>query len=120
MAGIFQPGISFRNIDQFLDFLPDGEKRMTEILRTIILDTLPQCKEKLSYNVPFYKLRKRICFIWPSAIPWGNVKEGVMLGFTNGSQLTDDGYLEKGERKSVYTRVLIRRAANYTWVIQLA
>ena len=48
----------------------------------------------------------RICFIWPSAIPWGNVNlEGVQLGFCNGNLLTDElGYLEKGDRKQVYIK----------------
>ncbi len=104
MRNKFQPGIQFKTIDQLLDYIPTKERKIVEILRDIILDTLPHCTEKLSYNVPFYSLNKRICFIWPGSIPWGKIKEGVMIGFTYGSQLTDHGYLDKGNRKTVFTK----------------
>lgn len=104
MRNKFQPGIQFKTIDQLLDYIPTKERKIVEILRDIILDTLPHCTEKLSYNVPYYSLKKRICFIWPGSVPWGKVKEGVMIGFTYGSQLTDLGYLDKGNRKTVFTK----------------
>ena len=97
--------VQFRNIDDFLDFLPDEELKLVTILRDIVLDSIPMVTEHLSYNVPYYKVNSNICFIWPSSILWGKKKayEGVRFGFTKGYLLTDEkGYLDKGNRKQVY------------------
>ncbi|MEP7376696.1 MAG: DUF1801 domain-containing protein [Chitinophagaceae bacterium] len=97
--------VSFRNVEEFLEFLPEDELKVTELLRKIIFNCLPQVIEKLSYNVPFYKHHKNFCFIWPASVLWGKTKSyaGVRLGFTNGNQLLDEtGYLDKGDRKQVY------------------
>jgi hypothetical protein len=68
--------VKFRSVADFFDHLPDHETIIVNQLRDLIKATLPEVTEKLSYNVPFYKKHKRICYIWPSAVPWGNVKEG--------------------------------------------
>jgi hypothetical protein len=99
--------VSFRNVDEFLDFLPEEELKITLRLRKIVLDCIPNVTEKLSYNVPYYFLKKRICFIWPASILWGKKQtyEGVRFGFTSGHLLHDKtGYLDKGDRKEVYWR----------------
>lgn len=98
--------ISFKSVDEFQDFLPDHELEIVELLRKIIIESIPECKERLAYNVPFFYKHKRICYVWPSSVPWGNVKlKGVSIGFTNGYLLHDEiGYLEKGTRKQVYTK----------------
>ena len=78
---------------------------MEELLRKIIFNCLPDVTEKLSYNVPFYKRRKNIFFIWPASVLWGKKKTyaGVRLGFTNGYLMNDENnYLDKGDRKQVY------------------
>ena len=99
--------VSFADVDEFLHYLPSDQLEMVLILRNLILDCIPGVTEKLSYNVPFYKRNKGICFIWPSAVPWGGMKqEGVMLGFNQGFQMRDEiGFLEKGTRKQVYVKV---------------
>lgn len=99
-------GVSFRNIDDFLAFLPENELAIVEALRSIVADCIPDCKEKLSYNVPYFSRYYRICLIWPASVPWGNVKlNGVQLGFVNGNLLLDEShYLERGSRKQVYTK----------------
>ena len=52
--------------------LPENERIIVDILRQIILESLPKrCKEKISYNVPFFYGNKGICIIWPSTIPGG-------------------------------------------------
>ncbi len=96
--------VSFRNVGELLDFLPDQERELVDILRTIILECLPNCVEKLSYNVPYYFGHSRICFIWPASVPWGNLEQNeVLLGFCKGYLLMDEiGYLEKGNRKKVF------------------
>ena len=98
-------GLGFKNIDQFLDFLPDTELKLVEPLRELILESIPELTEKLSYNVPYYFRNRRVCFIWPASIPWGNVHmEGVMLGICEGVLLTDHEYFRMGQRKRVATR----------------
>jgi len=96
--------VSFKTIDDFLEFLLEDELKIVEYLRDIIYNCIPECSEKLSYNVPYYKRHTNICFIWPGSITWGSGKhKGVKLGFTNGYLLNDEiNYLEKGGRKQVY------------------
>jgi hypothetical protein len=99
--------VSFRSVDEFLDYLPADELKITERLRKLIFDSVPGITEKLSYNVPFYKMNKGMFFIWPSAVLWGKTKsyKGVRFGFQQGFLLTDDAdYLDKGDRKQVYYR----------------
>jgi len=95
--------VSFKSIDDFLEYLPKHELKIVQILRSVILDNIPECIEKLAYQVPFYYKNKRICFIWPSSVPWGNVKkDGVMLGFCQGHLFENPlDMLEKGNRKQI-------------------
>lgn len=104
MSSKFQKGISFKSIQDFLEYLPKSELKIVDKLRKIILGCMPNGKEKLSYNVPFYYQHKRVLYIWPSSIPWGGTKEAgtVSLGFCKGQQLTDEhGILNKADRKEI-------------------
>lgn len=97
--------VSFKSVEEFLDFLPADELEITEALRSIIFNCVPNITEKLSYNVPFYKKNKGMFFIWPAAILWGNKKtyKGVRFGFQQGYLMNDElNYLDKGDRKQVY------------------
>ena len=97
--------VSFRNVDEFLEFLPEGELETVKLLRQIIFDCVPNITEKLSYNVPFYKKNKGMFFIWPASVLWGKKKSysGVRFGFQQGYLLRDDLHIFiKGNRKQVY------------------
>lgn len=97
--------VSFKNIDEFLEYIPKEELELVNYLRKIVFLCAPHCTEKLSYNVPFYKMNKNFCFIWPASVKWGKqvAYKGVRFGFTNGYLLTDEtNYLDKGDRKQVY------------------
>ena len=97
--------VSFRSVDDFLDYLPEDELKIVERLRKISFDCVPGITEKLSYNVPFYKMNKGMFFIWPAPVLWGKAKtyDGVRFGFQQGFLLTDEiNYLDKGDRKQVY------------------
>ena len=98
--------VKFQSIEDFLGYLPDHERKIVDLLRQIISQCIPDCRDKLAYSVPYYYRFSRICFIWPSSVPWGKVKlNGVQLGFCQGYLLPDDlQYLEKGSRKQVYTK----------------
>lgn len=95
----------FKNIGELLDFLPEEEHRIMTLLRNIILECMPECEERLSYNVPFYYRYSRVCYIWPASIPWGRVDSGVAIGFCRGTRLSDRiNYLQKANRKQVCTK----------------
>lgn len=81
--------VKFNSIVEFFEYLPPNEAEMTHILRDVVRETLPEIKEKLTYNVPFYKLKKTICFIWPGSVLWGKTRKytGVRFGFAYGAQL---------------------------------
>lgn len=98
--------VKFNSIQDFLNFLPKHELDIVQHLRSIVLPCFPHPLEKLSYNVPYYYQHSRVCFIWPSSVPWGKVsKNGVLLGFCNGYLLRDEiNYLEKDTRKQVYVK----------------
>jgi hypothetical protein len=96
-----------RTLLQFFESLPIEERIIVDVLRQIILENLPSnCKEKISYNVPFFYGNKGICIIWPSAIPRGGIKEGVLLGFWYGNKLKDkDRYLTHGTNKQIFYKI---------------
>lgn len=102
-ANRFQP-VAFTNMRDFFAYLPPVELEMVERLRNIIVESIPGCKEKLAYNVPFYYRYSRICFIWPGSVPWGKPKPGVEVGFCKGHLLSDRSYLHAGNRKEVYIK----------------
>lgn len=98
--------IKFDSMDELWEFLPEDQLKVVNALRELIFDCIPEVTERLSYNVPFYKVHKGICFIWPGAVAWGKqIKQGVDFGFNYGYLLTDEyGYMEMGKRKQVTMR----------------
>lgn len=98
--------VKFHSVEDFLAFLPKHELQIVSYLRELVKDCIPQAKEKLAFNVPFYYRHAQICCIWPASVPWGNLKEGVALGFSKGHLLPDDtDYLLKEERKKVTRKI---------------
>lgn len=99
-------GIEFKTLDEFMDYLPEEELELVLFLRKIILECMPDCKEKLAYNVPFYYRHSRICYIWPASIPWGKVENGVAIGFCKGVSFLDEIFeTEKFSSKLTFTSV---------------
>jgi hypothetical protein len=43
----------FTSVEECLDFIPEEEQVVAEILRALALECIPNVKEKLGYNVPF-------------------------------------------------------------------
>ena len=96
-----------KSLVQLYDLLPENEKIIVDVLRHIVIDTLPAyCKEKISFNVPYFYGKKGICIIWPSAVPGGGIKKGVLLGFWHGNKLNDtNNYLIHGTNKQVFYKI---------------
>ena len=97
-----------KNFEDFLDVLTPDERSICMRLRALILENFPELKETWAYGAPFYKGRSRICFIYPSSLPYSGVKEGVNFGFNRGNLLSNEqGLLNLGGRKEVaYIAVL--------------
>lgn len=96
-----------RSVIQLYELLTDEEKLITDVLRQVINETLPgYCKEKLSFNVPYFYGNKGICIVWPASVPRGGIKQGVLLGFWYGNRLKDaDHYLTHGTNKQIFYKI---------------
>jgi len=99
--------MKIKSLTELYDLLPEKELIIVDVLRSLIKDTLPvHCREKISYNVPFFYGKKGICIIWPSTIPRGGINEGVLLGFWYGNRLSDeDRYLFHGSNKQIFYKI---------------
>lgn len=99
--------MKIKNLVELFQLLPENERIIVDVLRQIILKTLPShCKEKISYNVPFFYGHKGICILWPSAIPRGGIRKGVLLGFWYGNKLKDpDHFLTHGTNKQIFYKI---------------
>jgi Domain of unknown function (DU1801) len=99
--------IKIRSVLQLYEAIPEHERIIVDVLRQIITSTLPAyCKEKISYNVPFFYGHKGICIVWPAGIPRGGIKKGVLLGFWYGHKLVDaDNYLTHGTNKQIFYKI---------------
>src|SRR5215217_1448983 len=98
------PSIKISSLAKLYEILPEDERLTVDVLRQIITENLPpECKEKISYNVPFFYGNKGICIIFPASIPRGGIKNGVLLGFWYGNRLRDiDNYLIHGTNKQIF------------------
>lgn len=92
---------------ELFEVLPEQERIIVDVLRQIVLENLPErCKEKISFNVPYFYGNKGICIIWPSTVPRGGIKEGVLMGFWYGNKLADvDQYLTHGTNKQIFYKI---------------
>ena len=99
-----------KSILSLYEVLPENERIIVDVLRQIVHENLPiTCKEKISYNVPYFYGRKGICIIWPATIPRGGIKEGVLLGFWHGNKLNDsENYLTHGTNKQIFYKIYKR------------
>lgn len=99
--------LKIKSIHELYDYIPEHEMQVVEVLREVIQEKLPSyCGEKISYNVPYFYGHCGICIIWPSGIPRGVIKKGVLLGYWQGNKLKDpDGYLTKGTNKKVFYKI---------------
>jgi len=96
-----------RSLVHLYELLPENERIITDVLRQLIKDNIPAaCKEKISYNVPFFYGKKGICIVWPATVPRGGIKKGVLLGFWYGIKLKDtDHYLIHGTNRQVFYKI---------------
>lgn len=99
--------IKIKSISHLYEVLPESERITVDVLRQIIIAHTPAtCKEKISYNVPFFYGNKGICIVYPAFIPRGGIKKGVLLGFWYGCKLKDaDNYLTHGTNRKIFYKI---------------
>ncbi|MEZ7503784.1 DUF1801 domain-containing protein [Flavobacterium sp. Arc2] len=86
--------IEFKSTEEFLDYLPEKELEIVLFLRNIVMECMPDFKEKLAYSIPFYYRHSRICYIWPASIPSEKVNSGVGIGFCKNENFLDETFVE--------------------------
>lgn len=99
--------IKIKSLLEFYAAISEDEHIITDVLRSIVSEELPDyCKEKIAYNVPFFYGHRSICLIWPASIPYGGVREGVLIGFWYGNRLQDEEqYLDRGTNKQIFYKI---------------
>lgn len=92
---------------ELYEILPEQERLIVDVLRQIVEENLPEyCKEKISFNVPYFYGTKGICIIWPATVPRGGIKKGVLFGLWYGNRLKDaDRYLTHGTNKQIFYKI---------------
>ena len=99
--------MKIQQVHELFEIIPEEEWIILDVLRGIVKQKLPSyCKEKISYNVPYFYGNRGICIIWPAAIPRGGIKKGVLFGLWQGNKLKDvDNYLTKGTNKKIFYKI---------------
>ena len=97
--------VKIKSINHLYEVLPEDERIIVDVLRQIIR-AHTSCEEKISFNVPFFYGNRGVCLVYPSSIPRGGIKSGVLLGFWYGHQLKDvDNYLTRGTNKKIFYKI---------------
>lgn len=125
-----------REVQEYIEDLASDERIIVKRLRDLILDTDPRIVEKLSYGVPYFFRNRRLFFLWPaSALPHSTAGKTttpkVTMGFCYGNLLSNDqGLLQKGNRKQVFTisvntladinEALLRQVVNEALIADMA
>ncbi len=81
--------MEFKTINDFLTNLPKEELEIVQFIQKVIRDCMPDAKEKIASNIPFYYRHARICYIWPASISWEKVTAGVGVGFCKDEDFLD-------------------------------
>lgn len=93
----------YQSYVELYEALDPEEQLIVHTLREIIEATIPDIKQKLSWNIPAFYKKKSICYIWPGSVAWGKKTfSGVQLGFNHANKMKPNNYLDKGNRKQVY------------------
>ena len=91
-----------KDFDSLLEAINPDERAICLRVRSLILENFPFLRETWAYGAPYYKGKARICFLYPSSLPYSGIENGVNLGFAKGYKLSNmQGLLEMGDRKEL-------------------
>jgi hypothetical protein len=94
-----------RSVEEYIAGLPEDLGEICERIREIILSTVPEAVEKISFKIPFYHYHGMFCYL-------NRVKDGIDVGFLRGRDLMDIfPQLQQGTRKIVAS-VIVRNKAD--------
>ena len=71
-------------VSMYIDNQSSEIAQLMYLLRGEILESHPAITESLKYGVPFYTLKKNICYLTHSK------KDGVYIGFIQGHKLSNE------------------------------
>jgi uncharacterized protein len=69
-----------KNVDSYIEALPDTKREIAEALRELIFAVVPHVEERYSYKIPMYHYFGMFCYM-------NEVKQGIDLGFMRGRDL---------------------------------
>ena len=77
-----EPFPKIKSIVQLYDLLPGNERIITDVLRDLVRENLPgHCKEKISYNVPFFYGKKAFASFGRPLYRGAELKKACYWGF---------------------------------------
>jgi uncharacterized protein len=74
--------IASRQVDDFIEALPERERTIAEAVRELLFEYVPQIEEKFSFKLPFYHYYGMFCYLHFD-------KGGLHLCFCRGKDLVD-------------------------------
>ena len=69
-----------RLVDAYIESLPETKREIAEAIRELILTTVPDVEEKLSFKIPFYHYFGMFCYL-------NEVEAGIDVGLCRGKDL---------------------------------
>ncbi len=69
-----------RDVDEYIDALPEKEQRIAKTIRAMLLDLVPGIQEKISFKIPFYHYFGMFCYI-------NKIENGIDFGLCRGIDL---------------------------------
>jgi hypothetical protein len=73
---------AIKEVDQYIEDLPENIQKITDALRKIILDSSPNLLEEYKWSMPNYSYNGLVCYLQAS-------KKHVNLGFHKGNELIE-------------------------------
>jgi hypothetical protein len=73
---------AIKEVDHYIEDLPENIQKITDALRKIILDSSPNLKEEYKWSMPNYSYNGLVCYLQAS-------KKHVNLGFHKGNELIE-------------------------------
>lgn len=82
------PGVAL-----YIENQPAKVRVLMRSLRNMIINSLPCCEEKITYDIPFFYYKRRMCYLYSS----NKKKDLVMLGFCQGAILSNEQNILVGD-----------------------
>lgn len=101
-----------RLVDAYIESLPETKREIAEAIRELILTTVPDVEEKLSFKIPFYHYFGMFCYL-------NEVEEGIDVGFCRGKDLVFEWpQLELRDRVMVASVIITSKKEIQTFQVE--